>query len=229
MARSQLLKDIVSGNYSIENILLRLKIIFSDLDSESITQWVDGELEGFKDQPEALPQYRVLKGNPIGTYMVNQSFQYKNAHVPLSALISEERINQVITMHQTDSITAIQNILDGENRENLVKIINTELCHLISTEDLQIAGMNVIFGSNQLDGIVSKVKSKLVEIVMELEKQFEDLDELDIEDQVKDDTNKRDKVVYNIETIIYDGSLSVGDKNRLGKSKIGHFFGGGKK
>lgn len=45
MARSQLLKDIVNGKENMESILLRLKVILSDLDSQPIIEWVNGELE----------------------------------------------------------------------------------------------------------------------------------------------------------------------------------------
>ena len=86
-------------------------------------------------------------------------------------------------------------MLKKEDGGNISKMIDTGFYHAISTEVLQIAGMNIRFGSNQFDDVVSKVKSKLIDIVMELEKQFINLDELDIENQVAEDTSKRDKVV----------------------------------
>ncbi|WP_144697732.1 hypothetical protein [Fictibacillus phosphorivorans] len=230
MARSQLLKDIVSGKESIENILLRLKVILSDLDSEPITMWVNGELEGYKGQKEILPQYRILKGTPTGTFLVNYNFKYTEAPVPVRSLITDDKhYENLITVNITDSISAIQNILNNENRENYAKIIDTDFCHAISTEELQIASMKIRFGSNQLDSVVSKVKSKLIDIVMELEKQFHNLDELDIEKQVEEDKFRRDNVVYNIQNIIYDGSLKVGDNNKINKSNLGHLLGGLKK
>lgn len=229
MARSQLLKDIVSGKESIENILLRLKVILSDLDSDPIIDWVNGELEGFKGQNDIVPQYRILKGTPIGTFLVNYTFKYTDAPVPLRTLITDNELyDRITSLEMTDSLSAIQNILSGENRDNFAKVIDTDLCHRISIEELQIAGMRMKFGSNQLDGIVSKVKSKLIDITMELEKQFYNLDELDIGEQVEEDSTKRDSVVYNIQNIIYDGSLKIGDKNKVVKSKLGHLLRGGK-
>lgn len=229
MARSQLLKDIVCGNENIENILLRLKVILSDLDSEPITKWVNGELEGYKGKVDTLPEYRVLKGTPMGTYIVNYNVQYTNAQVPLKLLISDNQLyDNIITSHFTQSLSTIQNMLSSENRGNISKMIDTEFCHAISTEELQIANMHIRIGSNQLDDIVAKVKSMLVDIVMELEKQFDNLDELDIGEQVEEDTTKKDNVVVNIQNIIYDESVKIGDKNKIGKSRLGHFFGGSK-
>jgi hypothetical protein len=226
MARSQLLKDLVRGNESIENILLRLKVILSDLDNELIMNWIDGELQGYVK--EDVPSYRVRKGELMGTYILNYQFKYTDAPVPVEYVLDEERVNQLKTISITDSITALQNVLDDKNENNYGKIIPTALCHYMSTEEFQIAGMRTIVASNQLDGIVSKVKSKLVDIVMELEKQFNNLDEMDIKSQVEENQSKKEKVVLNIEQIIYDSSIKIGDKNRFSKSKLGHWLGGKK-
>jgi hypothetical protein len=223
MARSQLLKDIVSGKENIENILLRIKVILSDLDNELIMNWVNGELQGYKNI-EDVPSYRILKGRPEGTYIVNNQIKYTNASVPLEGLLSKETIDELNTLKVRDSIMAIKNILDGDNRNNYSKPVDTYFCHSISIAELQIASMKISFSSNQLDGILSNVKSKLVEIVMELEKQFEHLDELDIKPQVEENLSKKEKAVYNIGQIIYDGSITVGDKNKISGSKLGHFF-----
>jgi len=225
MARSNLLKDLVSGSTSIENILLRLKVILSDLEDESIMNWIDGELQGYKENKD-VPNYRILKGNPTGTFIINYLTKYTNASVPLEHLLKKEEIDKLITLNITDSVAVIQTLLKSENRENYAKVIPTSFCHVISTEEIQIVAMKIAFYSNQLDGIVSFVKSKLVEVIMELEKQFENLDDLDIKSQVDTDEKKKEQVIYNIEQIIYEGSIEIGDKNKITKSRLGHLFGG---
>jgi len=228
VGRSQLLKDLVGGNSSIENVLLRLKIIFSDLDNQSLKTWITGELEGYRGK-EDVPNYRVVTGIPTGTFLVNQSFQYKNAQVPIDTLLPPDLVEEIITLGVTDSIGAIQTILDGQNRDKYVKQVPTSLCHSISNTDLQIAGMNVVIPSNKLDRIVSKVKSKLVDVIMELEKQFDNLDDLDIRSQLDGDTSKKEQMIYNIEQIIYEGSIEMGDKNTIRGSRLGNLFGGKKR
>lgn len=224
MARSQLLKDLVGGNVSIENILLRLKVILADLDNELIMNWVNGELQGYKDTND-VPKYRILRGTPIGTYLVNFTFKYTDAQVPLDTLLPQDLIDPLITLELRDSIAALQNILNGEGRDNFAKLIPTSICHGISKGELQIAGMKIRYGSNQLDGVISAVKSKLLEVVMELEKEYDNLDDLDIKSQVEQDSSKREQVIYNIEQIIYEGSIEIGDKNKFSKSKLGWLFG----
>jgi len=227
MARSQLLKDLVGGNVSLENVLLRLKVILSDLGNESILKWINGELQGY-DNTSDLPKHRVLKGSPIGTYLVNQRFKYTDSPVPLESLLSLDEVESITTVNVTDSISTVQNILISEKRERFGNIVPTAFCHSISKRNLQIAGMCIEVPSNQIEGIISYVKSKLVEIILELEKQFKNLDELDIKSQVDADSDKKEQVIYNIGQIIYEGSIEIGDKNKIGRSIIGNLFGGGK-
>ncbi|MCP3033436.1 hypothetical protein LF817_19100 [Halobacillus sp. A1] len=221
MGKSNLLKDAVNPNISVENILLRLKIIFSDLDNDLIMKWVNGETKGYKDTAD-LPPYRIIKGNPTGNYIVNFNVHYKNNQVPLEMLIDREKINELTTVEMKQSIGTLQNILASENRDNYAVVIPTAYCHSISIETLQIASMRIKISSSILDEIVSNVKSTLVEVIMELEKQFDDLDELDIQSQIKEDLPKKEQAVVNIMQIINDDSITIGDKNKLDNSEIGN-------
>ncbi|PEE81750.1 AbiTii domain-containing protein [Bacillus toyonensis] len=227
MARSKLLHDVVSGKESLENIFFRLKVILSDLDNETIMNWIHGELQGYTSDEE-IPPYRVLKGNAIGTYIINSAAQYTDASVPLENLLTNDQVQELRTVNISDGIGALQDILNGTNRENYALQIPTSFCHNISTTQIQLLGMRMQIGSNQLNGIVSHVKSKLIEVIMELEKQFDNLDDLDIKSQVEDDTSKKREVTFNIEKIIHDNSIQLGDKNKLSRSMLGNIFGGKK-
>jgi hypothetical protein len=228
MGRSQLLKDVVSGKESLESILLRLKVILSDLNNEQIMNWVNGELQGYNSN-EMVPAYRMVHGNAIGTFLVNYQFQYTNQAVPLESLLPADKIENIKKNYITESIGALQAVLEGENRDKYGFIVPTAYCHSISIDELQIASMTVRVPSNTLDGIISNIKAKLVDVIMELEKQFENLDELDISDQVEGSSKKKEEVVGTLQQIIFDRSINIGDKNKIGKSRLGHLFGGDKK
>ncbi|MEK4289405.1 AbiTii domain-containing protein [Paenibacillus sp. FSL P4-0502] len=228
MGRSKLLIDLVSNNTDLETILLRLKIILSDLGDQRIAGWIKGELEGYKtiEESEGFPSYRILTGYPEGTFVVNGSTRYRNQQVPLESLIeSKETRENITTLYFRDNIRSIQYILSGDQRDNYAKPIPTAFCHSISRYDLQLLTMNVKVPSSQLEQIVSHVKSKLVEIIMELEKQFENLDDLDIRAQIEEDSTKKEQVSINIEKIIYEGSIEIGDNNHVKNSRIGKMFG----
>ncbi|MEK6189972.1 MAG: hypothetical protein N2A99_03160 [Carnobacterium alterfunditum] len=223
MARSQLLIDAVSGKETLETMFLRLKVVLSDLESENIMNWVNGELEGYKPD-EILPPYRIMKGVITGDYLLNFNFPRNNQPVPLGYLISKEEINKLQMLHIRDGIGTLQSFVNGEKEKHYGITLSTEYCSEISIDEIQIAGMRVTAPSNRLTGIISQVKTKLVDVIMELEKEFQNLDELDIRTQVKEN-NSIVQIITHIEKIIYDNSIDIGDNNKFTKSSIGNSFG----
>lgn len=223
MARSQLLKDLVNSNTEIENIFLRLKIILNDFDNLPIMEWINGELKGYQNF-DTLPKYRVIIGQPMGTFIVNNAAQYKNAPVPIDLIVDEDLLEKITTIPLYDSIGTVQMIVNSEDRHNLGRVIPTSLCHSISSPMLQILGMNINISPNLVSNIVSSVKDKLLEVIMELEKKYTNLDDLDISSQINEDLCKKDQVVYNIEKIIYEGNIEIGDKNKIKNSSLGNFL-----
>lgn len=182
MARSNLLKDVISNSVSLETILLRLKVILSDLEDTSILEWIDGEIKGYKAN-DTVPTYRVIEGRPIGTFLVNQSAKYTNALVPLNfTKLPEEYIQEMLTINIRDGISTIEKNLNSENRDQLGRPIPTEICHSISSPQLQIVAMDVMFAANDFENIITYVKNKVVDIILTLEKNIsiEAIDSLDI-------------------------------------------------
>lgn len=229
MTRSQLLKDLVMDDTSLENILLRLKVILPDLESDSIMDWINGELQGYTDKTK-LPEYRIFKGRLTGDFLLNFYYRYTNADVPIEALLSKEVVEELSKLYITDNITILERITKkgtDVQASKYSKIIPAGYCHSISKDMFQLTSMEVQAPSNLIEGIISRVKSKLVEIIMELEKQFSNLDELDISSQIKDTTQK-EETADKLFQIIYDQSINIGDHNKLSKSKLGHLFGGKK-
>lgn len=229
MARSNLLKDTVSGKVDIENILLRLKIILSDLEDDNILGWIEGELRGY-GEGDIVPEYRMIKGRAMGTYVINQRVQYKNALVPLNFTeLNEKMIEQMLSMNVKDGISIIEKNLKSENRNKLGKPISTEICHSISSYQLQILNITVMYSANDFETILSKVKDKIVDIIMVLEKNFgaDAIDEMDISKQVIEYPGKKQEAVMFINQVVYNDTpttIDIGDKNKIKQSKIGEFL-----
>ncbi|MGG0656456.1 hypothetical protein [Rummeliibacillus pycnus] len=229
MARSNLLKDTVSGQVSLENILLRLKVILSDLEDENILGWIEGELRGYGED-DIVPDYRILNGRPMGTFVVNGAYQYSNSLVPLNfTTLDKDMIDKMLILNLSDGISVIEKNLKSENRDKIGRPIPTEICHSISSLDLQIIGMSIMYSSNDFEAILSNVKDKIVDIIMMLEKKFgpDAIDDMDISDQMIEEPEKRKEAITYINNLVYhDTSTSVemGDKNKLKNAKVGKFF-----
>ncbi len=81
MTKSQLIRDIAGNNISLENALLRLKIITYSLNNLSLQKWIENELKGYKKDDE-IPQYRKDISYVIRYSGINRNSTVKSA--PLS-------------------------------------------------------------------------------------------------------------------------------------------------
>ena len=83
-----------------------------------------------------------------------------------------------------------------------------------------IQSVEIRLSMPQILNIFPKVENKLLDILMYLEKQFGNLDELDIDvdskskQEIKEITNHIYVMIYN------DQSITIGDKNKIKNSNI---------
>lgn len=71
---------------------------------------------------------------------------------------------------------------------------------------IQCTSLNVIFNASTLDNIVSTLRTKIILILLEIEKKFESIDDLDIDtDSISKPENE--KLRKNIYAIAYDDTV----------------------
>ncbi|MYL65433.1 hypothetical protein GLW07_18910 [Bacillus hwajinpoensis] len=212
MSRSKILIDLVNNTNNLESVLLRLKVILSKLENETINNWINCEIEGYK-KGDTIPPYRIIRGNAIGNYYLG-GMEYKNYPVPLKfapRALSESILNTMIK----DGIRGIFSLI--ESKEKIGKSFPPEICARFSRDDIKlyVSEMNVTYGVHQLDGILAAIRNKLTDIVIKLENDFGNIDSLDII------TNETDKeIIKEVEHFIInefhlDKSITIGDNNKI--------------
>lgn len=223
--RSQLLKDLVASNPDLESILSRLSIILSDLPENDkniqINDWINNELSGYSSNA-VLPDYRLIKGIPMGTFVVNGFTRYSNALVPIRlSKMPKDYIEEIEVLKIVHSIREIQNI----TKENSLMAvpIPTEILYASSNFELQILSAKIQIHGSQLIGIESMLKEKLRKIILELDKEFNDLDELDISEELLENPQKTKEVTQTIYNTVTDKSITIGDNNKIKDSELGFF------
>jgi hypothetical protein len=74
-----------------------------------------------------------------------------------------------------------------------------------------------------IKGILSNIKSKLMDILLKIEKEFGNLDTLDT---FSEENNPDPQAVENLQqfiiNVVYDKSIKIGDHNKIKSSEIGH-------
>lgn len=199
MAKSQLIKDLATNKISTEEGLQRLLVISSELNNEELTSWIMGELTGYPKNVE-LPAYRKNIGSTLSYSGINGSFQVTDLPLPYNFLPKEAR--ELIEENPFNtSIRGIEKLLEengkiGTDMTFLAGMVKKEtgiICYSIYSEYSRVS----------IEEIISNVKNKLLLLLLDLEKEFGNLDNLDIEvDNLT--TEKTQKIEESVSKIFYD-------------------------
>lgn len=223
MAKSKIIKDLANGIVDTQTALKRTKVLLQELDNDDILKWVNYEIEGYPNN-EKVPEYRVIPGQLYGSYfkgsMVSH-LQYNHVPLPLGKMKKEDR--KIFTSANiTEGIEAIKGMTQ-ENQE-LSAVIPADLYPTIAlaNEDpyMIITSAYVKISMPQVLSIFPKVESKLLDILAYLEKQFGNLDDLDIDVESKSDEELK-QICEQLHIIIYnDNRVMVGNNNKIKDSTI---------
>ena len=228
MAKSQIIKDLANGTADIQTALKRTKVLLQELNNDKLLQWVNYEIEGYPEN-EDIPDYRIIGGQVYGTYFkgsIATHVQYN--HVPISlGNLPDEIKNDILTIKITQGIEALNAmVIESRRKENggLTRLIPSELYPRIAQANNDL-GMIIVTASVELNmakilNIFPKIESKLLDILLFLEKQFGKLDDLDINTESKSE-EELEHITNHIYVVIYnDKSITIGDKNKIKDSNI---------
>lgn len=81
MPKSQIIKDVVEDNVSLEKSLTRLLVLAKDVNNKQLEVWVQKELNGYSQEDE-LPQYRRADCPLLEYSRINGNFQVTNVPLP---------------------------------------------------------------------------------------------------------------------------------------------------
>ena len=219
MERSSIIKEFVSKKVDLDTTLKRLKVILYSIDNEEVIEWVDQELNGY-EKFENLPSYRTFECEVYGDYFSGTAYNHIRAThhlIPLSGLDKEMR-DSIKRINIFNDIETIQKSIDSD--EKMGKPLPPEICSLISsTCNLAITRATVNIDSSQLMSIIKNVEKRTLDILLKLEKEFGNLDELDInvENYGDDELQGFNKSLI---TIIYDNSTTIGNNNEIKSSSF---------
>ena len=215
MARSKIIKEFISSNMDIDTALQNLMAILYCLDDENLINWVEKELSGY-DIEEKLPRYRLIQGRVMANFFVGY-MQYTKHQFPVNHL--DEKIRNDLV--ETPVYSSISALIDMINKDSdMAKPISPEYYSVIQGDsNAKITSAYVDINILEVLDIVSKVKTKILQTLLFLEKEFGNLDELDIDISTKNEYEIRE-IVQRIQVNLYDNSITIGDGNKIKDTKI---------
>ena len=225
MAKSMIIKDIANGAIDTTTALKRAKILFSSLDNVELMDWVNYEIAGYPTDAK-LPDYRVERGELKGSYFkgsMASHMKWTDVSIPLGKMPTDE-INDLLSVSFYDGVNALKQLIENADNGHLVKPIPADYFPYIAkcNQDpfMNIVAARVVVSTHCVTNIFSVIENRLLDALLLLEKEFGNLDDLDIDTSVKspEDIQEISKKVY---VMVYnDKSIHIGDGNKIKDTSV---------
>ncbi len=172
----ELIDDLAKEKCSLTQALTRAKILAHKLKNKELKEWIDGELSGYIDK---VPDYRILPCQVIGS--IGSRFGRVDATpIPLISLKKEDA-EAMRSMEIIQSVASLEAFIKTDSNE-MTSPIPPELYGLMSRN--YVGGNTVIFAQrvfnrSQIIQIVTVVKSRLLEFLLELNSEIGDIENVE--------------------------------------------------
>lgn len=160
-------------NARLSDALLKTKILLHQIGKKELAEWVNHELNGYPETA-ALPEYRIL-GAQVRCQAASISLRYPDMPVPISHLDKKKTDSLTKTrMHQ--SLTVLEDMVKKDGQ--LIRELPMELNGLLG--QTLAHGWSIIMAwcatpSHDVKGIMTQVRSRLLDFVLELKDSLGDI------------------------------------------------------
>ena len=228
MAKSQIIKDLANGVVDTQTALKRAKVLLQELDNIDLLQWINYEIGGYPENVD-VPEYRIISGPLYGSYFkgsIANHIKYNDVPISLGNM-SKDMQTDILTIELRQGIGALKDtVIESQQNGNngLAKPIPAEYYPIIAQANndlgMMITTAYVNLNMASIRNIFPIVENKLLDILSYLEKQFGNLDDLDIDIESKT-PDELTQITNHIYIMIYkDNSVSLGNNNKIKDSTI---------
>lgn len=225
MAKSKIIKELANGEVSTHVALKRAKILLQEFNNDTLLKWVEQELTGYTDA-ESMPDYRVAQGTLRGTYirhLPHTQMTYKHVSIPVGKM-PVDLIKKITSMYFCEGAEELTRLMNVGDNKPLVKHLPADLYPTIArynpTICMEIVTAYVETSAPSVQGVLSAIESRLLDLFCYLEKQFGILDELDIDVDSKT-AQEQKEIIDHISVLIYnDRRVTIGDNNKIKETTI---------
>lgn len=185
MAKSKIIKDLISKKIELTQALERVLVIAMEINDADTIRWVKSEKNGY-GKDDDVPDYRILSLSPIGTYQLlgNGGILMCKNH-PLPTIGIPDDMREYISRHTfKKGISQVleQYIVCQKDGTNMVMSIPPEMyaCFEEGT-NIIVTNAHLAISPFDLERIIDAVRTRTIELLVLLEKNFGVLDDLDID------------------------------------------------
>ncbi|KAA0973340.1 hypothetical protein FQ154_18740 [Paeniglutamicibacter gangotriensis] len=206
---------ILDESEPLDGLLRKCLLLGAETGSTSLRAWARNELDGYKNDDQ-VPGYRVFPTSPIVTEEISGRFHSKGRR--LHRLELPDNASEVIPEH----FNVFQSVaeLEGHSKSKEVSFLTPDLslAKLLWNRELdsdfqQIVGLTYVLSGSSIAGILSKIRTQLVEIIADLTAEIP-LAELPRKDQVDSAVSHHIGTQYNTTIHATNGPTAIGTEAR---------------
>lgn len=218
---AEIIQDLSSDNPNLTNVLTKTKVLLHKLGQKELADsWVNKELNGYGDADD-LPSYRILDAEPKCNWTSLRAHG-PNQPLPIGKSLSEKEIDRLEHYKTYGSISAIEHAVSSSDTSRIQVSLPVESYHRLSegfTSDISITNAWIEFGTHQFVGLLTEVRTRLLDFVLNLQDEF---GEESTDDEIKEQAKTFDTKSMFTETVFNDSNVSIiiGDNSTQNISNI---------
>lgn len=215
MAKSKIIKELANNEISLDVALNRLLIIASDIENEELANWAQNELDGYASTAN-LPAYRQIQNVRYVYSGINGSYKVDNAPLPFLEIMGFDKNEYPFKI--VDSVNALSTLTSEKYQYG--RDLTAMAGAILEKTGIYCTSIRQLVPHNAIENLLSSIKSKLLRVLIKLDKEYGCLDNLDIDISQKkpEEVQKINSTVINY--IFEDRSIKIGDKNRIEGTEI---------
>ena len=175
----QLQDYVLDTDMALSTVLLRGKVFGTRFASSSLQPWIESELEGYPNT-QTIPAYRRRKAVNAGVFVHLDSAASSESSIPAERLPATLR-EYTDTLVLGNSVRSLEEILQsgpGPYKHPWPKTLVKEVAASIYP-NYQCQSAWKVIPRSMLEGILSEIRSKLVNVLVAIEKTDPDIAEND--------------------------------------------------
>lgn len=220
VAKSQIIKDIANGTISLETALTRALVIASDIENDKFKEWIEKEISGYSSEDD-IPEYRISKDEFFKYTGRNGGYMCTDMPLPLPKILCNLNLDpEYFYVNIYDGINGIEKFLGNPDGKELIRDLTFLAGEVYKVNGLQCASIKQVIPLNAFENVINKVKSKLLQSLIYLDKMYGSLDDLDVDTSSKtpEEINQINMTVVNY--IYKDVKITVADSVNFQKGSV---------
>lgn len=211
MARSQIILDLITNSVPLSDTLLRLSVLFDSLGNKKLKTWINNEICGYEERDE-IPKYRIIHGT-LRAEIIQGFNIWNNQDIPYQP--ENEKTEEILIKKCYESFSSLEQIANGQENMVYCPLPLAAYPYVNKHVNGKLQSLRLVITRHNFNDVCTKIKKLVLDILLYLEKEFDNLDTYDLSSQRTDEKER-----YIINLIYNDYSISIGNNNTINKSDI---------